>query len=93
LLGLTTLAIATDGVSDPGQAWQIGLARTEKILVGIICSLLVTSLLGPRYAREEFLESGRDGLKTVSQLVSTRPAAYIGSPNAPIETEKIHHAV
>jgi Fusaric acid resistance protein family len=91
LLGLTTLTIATDGVSDPGQAWQIGVARTEEILVGIICSLLVTSLLWPRYAREEFLEAGRDALKTVSQLVSIRARAYLGSPNAPIETEKLHH--
>jgi uncharacterized membrane protein YccC len=91
LLGLTTLTIATDGVSDPGQAWQIGLVRTEEILVGIICSLLVTSLLWPRYAREEFLEAGRDALKTVSHLVSLRARGYIGSPNAPIETETIRH--
>jgi uncharacterized membrane protein YccC len=41
LLGLTTLTITTDGVTDPGEAWQIGLARTEEILVGIICSLVI----------------------------------------------------
>jgi uncharacterized membrane protein YccC len=91
LLGLTTLTIATDGVTDPGQAWQIGLARTEEILVGIICSLVVTTMVWPRYAREEFLEAGRDALKTISQLVSMRARAYIGSPNAPIQTEKIRH--
>src|SRR5882757_8083660 len=28
LLGLTTLTVATDGVTDPAQAWQIGLARS-----------------------------------------------------------------
>src|SRR4029077_7700040 len=52
LFGLTTLVIATDAVTgDPAQAWQIGLDRTEEIIVGIISSLLVTTLLWPRYAR------------------------------------------
>jgi p-hydroxybenzoic acid efflux pump subunit AaeB len=51
LLGLTTLTIATDGVTDPTQAWQIGLDRSEEILVGIMSSLLVTSVLWPRYPR------------------------------------------
>jgi uncharacterized membrane protein YccC len=72
LLGLTTLTVATDGVTDPAQAWQIGLDRSEEILVGLMSSLLVTSVLWPRYAREEFLEAGRDALKSVSQLVSLR---------------------
>ena len=91
LLGLTTLTIATDGVTDPAQAWQIGLDRTEEIFVGIICSLLITTLVWPRYAREEFLEAARDALKTVSQLVSLRARASLSSPNTSIETEKIHH--
>src|ERR1700747_2119386 len=29
LLGLTTLTVATDGVTDPAQAWGIGLDRSE----------------------------------------------------------------
>jgi len=91
LLGLTTLTIATDGVTNPAQAWQIGLDRTEEIFVGIICSLLITTLVWPRYAREEFLEEARDALKTVSQLVSLRASASLSSPNTSIETEKIHH--
>jgi uncharacterized membrane protein YccC len=91
LLGLTTLTIASDGVTDPAQAWQIGLDRSEEILVGIICSLLITTVVWPRYAREEFLEAARDALKTVSQLVSLRSRASLTSPNTPIDTEKIHH--
>jgi uncharacterized membrane protein YccC len=47
LLGFTTLTIATDGVTDPAQAWQIGLDRAEEIVVGFVSSLLVTSILGP----------------------------------------------
>jgi len=86
LLGLTTLTVATDGVTDPSQAWQIGLDRSEEILVGIMSSLLVTSVLWPRYAREEFLEAGRAALKTVSQLVSAHVQASIDPANAPGQT-------
>jgi uncharacterized membrane protein YccC len=91
LLGFTTLTIATDGVTDPAQAWQIGLDRTEEILVGIMSSLLVTSILWPRYAREEFLEAGLAALKTINQLVSTHLQASIDSANAHTETEETHY--
>jgi uncharacterized membrane protein YccC len=89
LLGLTTLTIATNGVTDPAHAWQIGLDRTEEILVGIMSSLLVTTLVWPRYAREEFLEAGRAALKTISQLVSTHTRTYIDRVDPPADTEKI----
>jgi uncharacterized membrane protein YccC len=62
LVGLTTIAVATSGVTDPADVWQIGLNRTLEILDGAISALLVTTLLWPRYAREEFLEAGRAGL-------------------------------
>src|ERR1700732_2409694 len=87
LLGLTTLTVATDGVTDPGQAWQIGLDRTEEILLGVISSLLVTSLLWPRYAREEFFEAGRAALRTVSQLFSAHAQTYTDRANAPNDRE------
>src|SRR5258708_9309124 len=86
LLGFTALTIATDGVTDPAQAWQIGLDRTEEILVGIMSSLLVMSILWPRYAREEFIEAGGAALKTVNQLVSAHGQASIEPANAHSET-------
>src|SRR6201984_1312565 len=92
LLGFTALTIATDGVTDPAQAWQIGLDRTEEILVGIMSSLMVTSILWPRYAREEFIEAGRAALKTVSQLVSAHAQRSIDPATAHSETKEIHYA-
>jgi uncharacterized membrane protein YccC len=89
LLGLTTLTVATNGVTDPAQAWQIGLDRAEEILVGVMSSLLVTSILWPRYAREEFVEAGLAALKTVNQLVSARVRASNDPANAPSETAEI----
>jgi Fusaric acid resistance protein family len=91
LLGLTTLTVATVGVTDPARAWQIGLDRTEEILLGVISSLLVTSLLWPRYAREEFFEAGRAALKTVSQLVSAHAEAYTDRATASNDTETIQN--
>jgi hypothetical protein len=52
-------------------------------------SLLVTSVLWPRYAREKFVEAGRAALKTVKQLVSAHVQASIDPATAPSETEKI----
>ena len=79
LLGLTTLVVATDGVTNPTQAWQIGLDRTEEIVVGILSALSVSSLLWPQYAREEFLEAGRAALQTVGRLVSVHARACLDS--------------
>ena len=92
LFGLTTLVVATDGVADPAQAWQIGLDRTEEIIVGIISSLLVTTLLWPRYAREEFFEAGRTALKAVGQLFSVHGGAYLEATAIAPDIENIHHA-
>jgi uncharacterized membrane protein YccC len=89
LLGLTTLTVATVGLTDPARAWQIGLDRTEEILLGVISSLLVTSLLWPRYAREEFFDAGRTALKTVSQLVPVHAQAYTDRANARNDTDKV----
>src|SRR4029077_6908111 len=53
-------------------------------------SLLVMSILWPRYAREEFLEAGRAALKTVNQLVSVHLRASIDPAIAHSEIKEIH---
>src|SRR5215469_235414 len=90
LVGLTMISVATYGVTAPDQVWQIGLNRALEILVGAISSLLVTTLVWPRYAREEFLEAGRAALKTASQLVSMETEAYLHRTEA--QVEQIHQA-
>src|SRR5260370_6507205 len=83
LLGLTTLAIVTEGVTNPAQAWQTGLDRTEEIVIGIICSLVVGTVVWPRYAREEFLEASRVTLKTTKQLALIHAGTYMKRATAP----------
>jgi uncharacterized membrane protein YccC len=89
LLGLTTLAITTSGVTDPGQAWQTGLDRTEEIVIGIICALVIGSLVWTRYAREEFVEASRPALNTIKQLVSVHARAYIDGTDAPDQMQQL----
>jgi p-hydroxybenzoic acid efflux pump subunit AaeB len=90
LVGLTMISVATYGVADPAQVWYTGINRTLEILVGAISSLIVTSLVWPRYAREEFFENGRAALKTVSQLVSLETESYLRGTEA--QLEQIHQA-
>ena len=92
LLGLTTVTVVTDGMTKPGQAWQVGLDRTEEIFVGIICSLVISTLIWPRYAREEFFEAARDALKTVGRLVSIHTFTYLHPEDAPFEIEQLQDA-
>ncbi|MBV8639935.1 MAG: FUSC family protein [Verrucomicrobia bacterium] len=89
LVGLTTLSVVTYGVTDPTDVWLTGLNRTLEILDGAISSLIVTTLVWPRYAREEFVESARTALKTASHVVSVHLEAYIGRTNVPAEAGQI----
>ncbi|HTD15742.1 MAG TPA: hypothetical protein VK673_11205, partial [Chthoniobacterales bacterium] len=47
-LGLTTLSVVTNGIATPDQAWQVGIDRTEEILLGSTVALLITTVLWPR---------------------------------------------
>jgi p-hydroxybenzoic acid efflux pump subunit AaeB len=76
LVGLTTLTVVTNGLPAPDQAWYIGLTRTEEILVGVMCALLVMTILWPRYAREEFIVASRAALTTIDNFVSMETAAF-----------------
>ena len=90
LVGLTMVSVATYGVDAPDQVWQTGLNRTLEIIAGAMSSLVVTTLVWPRYAREEFLEAGREALKTASELVSINTEAYLHGTEA--QEERIHQA-
>jgi len=90
LVGLTMISVATYGVAAPDQVWQTGLNRTLEIIVGAMSALLVTTVVWPRYAREEFLEAGRDALETASELVSINTEAYLHGTK--VQEERIHEA-
>jgi uncharacterized membrane protein YgaE (UPF0421/DUF939 family) len=77
LVGLTLLSVATYGVPGPDQIWQTALNRSLENIVGAFSALAVTTLVWPRYAREEFFEAGRSALETAGKLLSLEMDAYI----------------
>jgi uncharacterized membrane protein YccC len=76
LLGLTTLSVVTNGISTPDQVWQVGIDRFEEILVGSTVALMVSTILWPRSAREEFVAASGKSLKMIGELVSIQTDAY-----------------
>jgi len=88
LVGVTTVAVVTDGVVTPDRVWQICLDRALEILVGVGCSLLVTALVWPRYAREDFAEAERAAIQTVRELFAIQ--AYIYRTKARGNYEEVH---
>jgi uncharacterized membrane protein YccC len=77
LVGLTMLTVTTYGIDAPNQIWETGLNRMLEVLVGSLSALVVTSVLWPRYAREEFFEAGRAALATASKLLAIETEAYV----------------
>lgn len=61
LCGMTTVVVTSNGMGNPGQSWEFMLWRVEEVAIGIVCTLVVQTVLWPRYARVEFLENLRAG--------------------------------
>jgi uncharacterized membrane protein YccC len=89
LVGLTLLSVATYGVPSPNLLWQTGLNRALENMVGAFSALAVTTLVWPRYAREEFFEAGRSALETAGKLLSLETDAYIHQLEGPAGVDEI----
>ena len=74
LLALTTMVVASNGMNNPSFSWIPALERIEEVAVGVIAAVLVTSLVWPRYARKEFLETMRSALGELGNGLKTRSA-------------------
>lgn len=55
LTGLTYVVIASSGQARPDMSWSFALARIEEVLLGVIASVVVQSLVFPRYANRDFV--------------------------------------
>ncbi|MBV9488135.1 MAG: FUSC family protein [Verrucomicrobia bacterium] len=78
LAGNTLVAVATYGISTPGDVWHIALSRTLETLVGVVSATFVTGVIWPRYAREEFIQNAAEALSTVRLLLNAEARAYVG---------------
>jgi uncharacterized membrane protein YccC len=89
LVGLTLLSVSTYGVPGPDQLWQTGLNRALENMVGAFTALIVTTVVWPRYAREEFFVAGQAALKTAGKLLSVETDAYVHQREVPAEPDQI----
>jgi uncharacterized membrane protein YccC len=89
LIGLTLIAVSTYGVPAPDEIWQTGLNRTLETLIGALTALIVTTVVWPRYAREEFFEAGRSALETAGKLLALEEDAYIHEREFPVDVDRI----
>jgi len=59
LCGLTTIVVVSNGLGNPDMSWQYMLWRVEEVGIGVIATVLVQSVIWPRYARIVFAESAQ----------------------------------
>lgn len=78
LVGNTLLSVSTYGLPDPSSVWHVGLYRTLETLVGVASATLVTGILWPRHAREEFIQGANETLNTAHLLLNAEARAYVG---------------
>lgn len=78
LCALTTNVVVSGGLANPDQSWSIALHRFLEVSIGVGATLLVNSLLWPRYARFEFKDKFSASLDDIRILfadtVGARPA-------------------
>ena len=60
LCGMTLLVVVSNGIGNPEQSWMPMLSRIEEVSLGILVTLVVQSVLWPRYARAEFHRDMRE---------------------------------
>ncbi|HVE15871.1 MAG TPA: FUSC family protein, partial [Chthoniobacterales bacterium] len=82
LAALTMLVVVNNTMTDPSQAWDVGVARTEEICVGIVASMIVTSVLWPRYARDEYRRNFRSALRDVGRIALERSRVLLESDDS-----------
>lgn len=73
LCGMTTLVVASNGMGNPDNSWTFMLWRIEEIVVGIVVTLVVQSVIWPRYARMEFLAHLRASFGDLRECLLNAP--------------------
>lgn len=83
LCGLTILVVSSNGMADPANSWKFMLARIEEIVVGIIVTMVVQSVIWPRYARLEFLDHLRASFGDLRECLLNAPGITGASARKP----------
>jgi len=89
LCALTTLVVVSDSLNDPDHSWKIALDRTIQVGVGIFSTMVVTSVIFPRYARHDFQARLRQALGEADALVEELQRRDAGSPIDSVKVDRI----
>ena len=81
----TLITVSASGIFDPINAWNVGIARTLEILTGVVSIIVVSHLLWPRFARQEFLGLAKSTLGNLSSLRRRSPTLR-GKPRDEVES-------
>jgi len=73
LCGMTALVVASNGMANPDQSWTFMISRIEEVVVGIGVTLVVQSVVWPRYARLEFLAHLRASFGDLRECLLNSP--------------------
>jgi len=73
LCGMTALVVASNGMGNPDQSWTFMLWRIEEVVVGIAVTLVVQSVVWPRYARLEFFAHLRASFGDLRECLLNSP--------------------
>ena len=75
--GYTATLVAAQGLLNPDFSWRVGMARCEEIWLGIAVTTVVTTVLWPRYAREEFQAGMRRTLSALGKQFAFRSTSFL----------------
>lgn len=97
LAGLTTLVVIGQTMESPAKAWPLASVRIVEICLGILVSTIVTSVVWPRYAREEFRACFRSALREAGCMAIERSRLLLtcdcsGSTQSVIRASEIRFA-
>lgn len=82
LCGLTVVVVAGNGMADPETSWKYMLWRVEEVTLGILVTMVVQSVVWPRYARREFLTNLREGFTDLRGCLAGTAAGLLdGAPS------------
>ncbi|MDM0015231.1 FUSC family protein [Variovorax sp. J22P168] len=82
LAGYTTALVGLPVVADPSRIFDIALARTEEVAIGVLCAAMVQTLLFPRHAGGMLRNRLRAALEEMRKLIANSLGSGVPLPDA-----------
>jgi len=80
LCALTTVVITAGAISEPANVFQVAISRVIEITIGILCAVLVSVLIWPRHAADEFRIEMVNTIHRIRWIIAERAREEVHSP-------------